>query len=101
MTSLTNIYNKLSKQGKWAWWVGIIMIINSAIAALLLPKHLALSAFAVTLLVVVPLLIYHINCLVVGECKTFAWVILIIALLTQTITLLSHIAISKTGVSLQ
>ncbi len=100
MTSLTNIYNRLSRQGKWAWWVAVIMIINSAISMLLLPKHLAITSFAITLLIVAPLLVYHINCLVVGKCETFAWVLLVVALLAQTMTLLSHIAINRRGVTI-
>ncbi len=100
MNSLKNIYNNLSRQGKWAWWVAVIMILNSAISMLLLPKHLAIFPFILTLVIVGPLLVYQINCLVVGKCNIYAWAVLLTSLLGQTLLLISHVIVTRKGLRL-
>jgi hypothetical protein len=91
MQNLKTVYNNLSVQGQWACWIGVILLINTALATLFLPKHISVMAFLIVLFAIAPIMVYHVNCLVKGQCKTWAWIVLFVLLLGQTGTLLGHL----------
>ena len=83
---------KVVKQAQVAFYTYLATVVAIILMMFMSPMNMGLAVLViVSLLLNLVLLTYGINCLVVGQCDTFAWAIVILIILNTALVLYSFL----------
>ena len=83
---------KVSKQAQVAFYTYLVTIVAVFVMMLMSPIGIGMATLIlISLLVNLGLLTYGINCLVVGNCDTFAWAIVILIIINTALVVYSFL----------
>lgn len=79
---------KVAKQAQVAFYTYLVTIVAILVMMVLSPMNMSMALLVVvSLLLNLVLLTYGINCLIVGNCDTFAWAIVILIILNTAMVI--------------
>lgn len=84
---------KVTKQAQIAFYTYLVTIALVFMMMIMTPINMGLAALMIISLILnLILMTYGINCLVVGQCDTFAWALVILIIINTMIILYSFLA---------